>query len=130
MKLHLGCGAIILPDYTNIDIQFSDDIDCVGDIQNLPYKHNSIDEIYSSHVIEHFSKNQIDKVLYHWYDLLNPGGVLRVATPDFSAICNEYIDGGDIKPVLGLLSGGQRDRYDFHRIHFDFNYLPSNAKVL
>jgi len=56
VKLHLGCGNIILDGYTNIDIVPGEGIDVVSDVRSLPmYKDASVDEVYLSHVLEHFS---------------------------------------------------------------------------
>ena len=55
--LHLGCGKRSLKGYINIDILKDENVDLVADISKLPYKNDSVDEIYSCCAIEHFGKN-------------------------------------------------------------------------
>lgn len=126
LKLHLGCGSKILKDYINIDID-NKFADLKIDATRLPYEENSIDLIYCSHMIEHLKRNNISQSLKHWYFILKFGGELQLSTPDFESICRHYIENKDVEKVLGLLVGGQRDLYDFHRSLFDFNFL---SKIL
>ncbi|MFH1044955.1 MAG: methyltransferase domain-containing protein, partial [Pseudomonadota bacterium] len=57
-KLNLGCGDKILPGYLNVDVVesrrgFKPDVIC--DLHQLtPFEDNSVDEILSVHVVEHF----------------------------------------------------------------------------
>jgi predicted SAM-dependent methyltransferase len=57
-KLNLGCGDKILPGYVNVDVAASrcglkPDVLC--DLHRLtPFEDNTVDEILSVHVVEHF----------------------------------------------------------------------------
>ena len=67
MKLHLGCGPKYLPGYIHIDIQKYPHIDKVLDISDLKdIEDDSIDEIYSCHVLEHFPRHKVVSVLREW----------------------------------------------------------------
>ncbi|PIX28535.1 MAG: hypothetical protein COZ64_02880 [Candidatus Brennerbacteria bacterium CG_4_8_14_3_um_filter_43_14] len=56
IKLHLGCGTIILDGYVNIDILPAQGVDVISDVRKLVgYGDASVDEVYLSHVLEHFS---------------------------------------------------------------------------
>ena len=123
-KLHLGCGTKHLKGYTNIDIRYLPGVDEVNNIRFLRnYKNNSVDLIYACHVLEHFSRWDYKEVIKRWFEILKPGGVLRLAVPNFSAICNHYIKTGDLKSIMGLLYGGQDYDENYHYVTFDQNSL-------
>jgi hypothetical protein len=49
-------------------------------------------------------------------------GVLRLAVPDFGASASLYVSGKlqrGLLDVTGLICGGQRDQYDYHKMIFD-----------
>ncbi len=78
--------------------------------------------IYASHVLEHFGRQTYMAVLREWRRVLAPGGILRLAVPDFGAAARLYMSGTlprGIEDVRGLVCGGQRDQYDFHGMIFD-----------
>ena len=129
-KLHLGCGKRTIPGYVNIDIQKYPSVDVVADIKDLPFDNETVDEIYSCAAIEHFGRNEWKKVINHWYDLLKPGGVLRLSTADFEAVCHEYLENKNISSLLGLVVGGQKDYTDFHGMIFDFELLSAELSSI
>jgi predicted SAM-dependent methyltransferase len=106
MKLHLGCGKRYLPGYTHVDLSDYPHIDYKQDIRFLPnFASDSIDLIYSSHVIEYFDKKETDEVLKEWYRILRPSGIIRLAVPDFDALVNVYHKTNDLSKILGPLYG-------------------------
>lgn len=123
MKLHLGCGKLYLNTYINIDIQ-SDIADIKYDITKLDmYADGSIDEIYISHVLEHFTKRQLVDILKEYNRLLKNGAILRIAVPDFDSICDVYSRNKNIAEITGLVNGGQKNNYDIHFNIFNFQIL-------
>lgn len=83
MKLHLGCGRKKLPDYVNIDLSNSD-LDM--DIRQLPHGSDSIDEILSVHVFEHFYLHEAGNVMAEWFRVLKPGGRLILELPCYDKV--------------------------------------------
>jgi predicted SAM-dependent methyltransferase len=119
-KLHLGCGTKNLHGYTNIDIRYLPGVDEVNNIRHLRnYSVNSVSEIYACHVLEHFSRYDYLEVLRRWYDLLEDGGVLRLAVPNFAAIVEVYQKQNNLKALIGLLYGGQDYEENYHYVTFD-----------
>ncbi len=116
LKLNIGSGGLDLPGYANIDIKSGRrawPLDCQDE---------SADEIRASHILEHFGHRHTLEVLRHWVSKLRPGGVLKVAVPDFQRISKGYLaarEGGEPVNALGYLMGGQTDQYDFHKALFD-----------
>ena len=123
-KLHLGCGKKYIPGWINIDIvAIHPDvkIDDVSELQTI--KDGSIDLIYASHVLEHFGRHEVEDVLKIWNKKLTQNGLIRLSVPDFESVCKRYLQTYNIAEVLGLVSGGQRSIYDYHKVVFDFNSL-------
>jgi predicted SAM-dependent methyltransferase len=124
LLLHLGCGPIDVPGYTNIDAQPFPHVHYVHDVYPLEiFESNSVDLVYVSHVLEHFPFNELPKVLSEWRRVLRVGGILRVGVPNFEVLASIYSDTGDIRNILGPLMGGQSDRHNFHYSVFDSRYL-------
>lgn len=90
-KLHLGCGNIRLKDFCNVDILPTVAVDVVSDISKLGnFKNESIELIYACHVLEHFSHDEAVKVLKRWFEVIKPGGELRISVPDIDRIVKIY----------------------------------------
>lgn len=124
LKLHLGCGKRYLPGFFHVDAIPFDHLDRVGDISSLYFlTTNTVDEIYASHVLEHFKRADLPKVLQEWQRVLKPDGILRLAVPNFSAIVEQYQTSGSLEGLQGLLYGGQTYDYNFHHIAFDMKQI-------
>jgi predicted SAM-dependent methyltransferase len=131
IKLHLGCGTKHIESFTNIDIRYLPGVDEVNNIRFLRnYKENTVDEIYACHVLEHFGRWEYKSVLTRWFELLKPGGTLRLAVPNFSAICSYYIKTSNLNQIMGLLYGGQDYDENYHYTTFDFNSLSNDLKTI
>ncbi len=123
VKLHLGCGTKFIPGFDHIDSTHHRHLTHCADVAHLPmYSDGSVSLIYASHVLEHFGRHEYKTVLREWYRLLKHGGVLRLAVPDFSAVAALYYEQGlvdGLTGLVGLVSGGQRDAADYHKMIFD-----------
>jgi predicted SAM-dependent methyltransferase len=120
MKLNLGCYDKKLPGFVNVDIREDASPDLVDDAFSLnKVKDNTIDLIYSSHMLEHLSYDKTSIALENWYKKLKTGGILRLAVPDFESICKRYIYKGNIEEVIHSVCGSQKHDFDFHYNIFD-----------
>ena len=54
-----------------------------GDCWNLPFKDNTLDFVYSSHLIEDFDHKRWPQLLGEWVRCLKPGGWLVILVPEF-----------------------------------------------
>lgn len=123
-KLHLGCGKVYIPGFIHIDLMDFEHIDYKRSIDDLSIlENNSVDLIYACHVLEHFSRNNVERVLKEWHRVLKPGGIARISVPGFEEIIAVYKKYKDFKLVIGPLMGGQTYLYNFHNMLFDFAYL-------
>ena len=124
MKLHLGCGKKHIPGFIHVDLEDHPHVNFRVPVNHLDFaQSNTVDLIYASHVLEHFGRHEIEQVLGEWFRVLRPGGILRVAVPDFAAVARRYQETGELPELVGLVSGGQRNEYDFHKMVFDEKLL-------
>lgn len=130
VKLHLGVGKCYIPGWVNIDIFSTVSADLYANMSALPYDRNSIDVIYASHVLEHVNRHVVRTVLNHWYDLLVPGGLLRLSVPNFSAIITRYNMTHNLSELMGLLYGGQNSPLNVHHIIFDMDLMTEYLRTV
>jgi len=131
LKLHLGCGDIRLEGYNNIDCRYLSAVDQIDDIKILAsFEENTIDVIYASHVLEHFSRWEYKEALQRWYNILKTGGTLRVAIPDFEQVVKYYLKTKNLRDVSGLLYGRQNYKENYHTWCWDFNELKKDLNSI
>ncbi len=131
LRLHLGCGAVKIRGFLNVDIDPElptvDVVDDVGELRR--FSGGSASLIYACHVLEHFTHQEVPRVLHRWHEVLEPGGELRVSVPDLDRIVRIYTKNWNHfqtppnTPWIGLIYGGQTDRYDYHKTGFNFAWL-------
>jgi predicted SAM-dependent methyltransferase len=116
LKLNLGSGHVPLEGFINIDQRKLPGVDIVSGIERLPFQSGEVDEIFSSHVIEHFPQEQLRRdLLPYFFSLLKPGGQLRSVVPDAQAMIDAYQSGEYSFSQLKEVTFGGQDYYgDFH----------------
>lgn len=115
-KLNLGCGDKILPGYINVDVVesrlgFKPDVLC--DLRQLtPFENDSVDEILSVHVVEHFWRWEVVDILKEWVRVLKPGGRMILECPNLLSAAHELLMNPDAASGPG--SEGQRTMWVFY----------------
>lgn len=131
MKLHLGCGPRHIPGYYHVDIGDFPHVDLRHGIDRIPMMaDSSADVIYVCHALEHFHRRETQRVLREWLRILRPGGTLRVAVPDFEAICEVYAQRRNLDLVIGPLFGRQDYLWNVHYTVFDFRALERDLAAV
>lgn len=115
-RLNLGAGDVELADYEPRDGKKGDTL------FPLPDEDGSCEEIRASHVLEHFSHTDVAAVMRNWTAKLAPGGLLRIAVPNFEKIARDYLEGKNFD-VQGYTFGGHSDARDWHGCGFDRELL-------
>lgn len=91
--LNLEFGSTFHKDLINIDYVTNSEYILSHDLlKGIPLDHSSMDVIYHSHVLEHFSKKDGVNFIKECFRVLKRGGVIRIAVPDLEAIVKEYIN--------------------------------------
>lgn len=131
----MGCGGNHQKGYVNVDVRRLPSVDLVATPKDcLLLFPGRCEEVYISHVLEHFESPGKDKrkhgesvlgFLTLLHGLLKPGGLLRVAVPDLGAIARVYVEGRfPLYPrLLGRLCGEQNYPGNLHMCMFDREYL-------
>ena len=98
-----------------MDIDAHEGVDFVGDVSDLSqFKDGSVSEIYASHILEHFEYHKTVAVLKEWARVLEPGGKLYVAVPDFARCIEIYGMIGLDDWIVRFLMGDQVYKTAYH----------------
>ena len=126
LKLHLGCGENHINGYINIDypptehtVQATSGADIFADITTLEIPQESVDEIRSHHVFEHFDRQQALGLLCNWHQQLKIGGTLIIETPDFERsaklmLLDNALSYKEKQAILRHIFGSHEARWAIH----------------
>lgn len=91
LKLHLGCGSVHLHGYVNID-KFNRSANLVMDAGKLHFPDNSVDEVFTSHMVEHMAYPEFMKALAEWERVLRREGTLIIRCPNFEKHLSNWLN--------------------------------------
>ncbi len=74
LKIDIGCGKNKKEGYVGVDIDPESKADIIASALNLPFENDSVDEVFSRHLIEHFSPDEAEKFFNEIYRVLKIGG--------------------------------------------------------
>lgn len=116
LRLNLGCGHIPLDGYLNVDRRGLPGVDIVAEVDDLPFVAEEVDEIFSSHLLEHFPAEQLRReLLPYLVGLLKHGGEFHAVVPDAQAMIQNYANGSYPFADLREVTFGSQDYDgDFH----------------
>ncbi len=126
MKLHIGCKGPKIDGFTRVDVTQWGDVDIVTDAKDLSaIKDGEADEIYASHILEHFLARETADVLKEWCRVLRVGGKAHISVPDFDRLVDLYLASGRLFTQFqqDWNHGGQNYEKDVHLRSFTFPIL-------
>jgi predicted SAM-dependent methyltransferase len=89
--LNIGCGDKYIDGMINLDGNIFRKKDIWLDVTlGLPFSDCSIDAIYASHLLEHFTTVNARKLLEESHRVLKPGGVVRLVVPSLEYAIKAY----------------------------------------
>jgi ubiquinone/menaquinone biosynthesis C-methylase UbiE len=126
MRLNLGGRDKPIPGFKTVDLYEGDGVDIRADIGKLDgVKDMSVDEIYASHCLEHFSHTKTAEVLKNWRRVLKKGAKAHIAVPDFDAMVKLYQQFGMNEFIRNMLYGDQGYDLAYHYTVFTLASLAS-----
>jgi hypothetical protein len=124
VKLHLGCQEKYLEGYVNIDLPPSSHTaqkvkaDVYSDVRDLVYENESVDEVRSHHMLEHFSRQEALVLLARWHKWLTMGGTIHMETPDFEESARKFVTTADMQEQFQLarhIFGSHEADWAYHK---------------
>ena len=100
-KLDIGGGWQLLAGWLNIDIETIPGVMRMDATRRFPFADETFQYVYCEHMIEHVPHEKGTYMLRECYRVMRRGGVIRVITPNLSAILGLY------SPVLSA----EQERY-------------------
>ncbi|MEO8038334.1 MAG: methyltransferase domain-containing protein [Betaproteobacteria bacterium] len=150
IKINLGSGPRCVPGWVNLDGALGARLHKLGafrflngvfhftnaswdrDVQlqdfrkPLPWPTGSVDAVYTSHTLEHLSREDGRRLLQECFRVLKPGAVLRILVPDLAAHVKGYAEGRvpaeDFLEDLGALFGA--GKHGWKRVAARFVEFP------
>lgn len=87
-RVNVGCGKDVREGWWNLDYIYFPGVDEMRDA-TAPWRHRNLDFVFSEHFIEHLTLFQAIDFLTHAGNALREGGVIRLSTPNLSAVIRE-----------------------------------------
>lgn len=149
-KLFLGCGPLPIhkqhleyvdSSWTLIDAYIRDAGIVQMDARHLEYSDNSVEQIYSSHLLEHIGLRETQSTLMEWYRVLIPGGKIILNVPDMEWLAEELLNqiaGKDPESkvfnsqqkLMEVVYGNQDHEGEYHKSGFTKSVLEDLLRVV
>jgi glycosyltransferase involved in cell wall biosynthesis/ubiquinone/menaquinone biosynthesis C-methylase UbiE len=130
-RIDIGSGDNPHKGYIHFDIQKVPHVDVVAKADDLGLPDNSVGEIYSSHLFEHFTREQLDNVLIEWHRVLENDGYLVIKCPDILKVCEKLVKKNvDYDLGVAWIYGGQRTKWDYHYWSYCFDSLKDKLEKI
>lgn len=115
MRLNLGCGALPLEGFTNVDAH-ADEADVKGDVRSLQFR--DVEEVVMYHILEHLERKDTIPALNRIRSWMLNRAPITIEVPDMAAIMAD-------PPEAWVLYvyGAQDHEGEFHRNGFDARSL-------
>ena len=116
LRVNIGAGHVPMDGYVNVDMRELPGIDVVATVDDLPFEPGTVDEIFSSHTLEHFPQELLRRqLLPYWASLLKPGGTSCTIAPDLEAMTADFANGETpFEDLREVVYGGQEYEGDAH----------------
>jgi predicted SAM-dependent methyltransferase len=119
----LGCGKTVWEfegegTPLRVDIREEANPDYRSDLRDLPFADEQFSVAFSSHVLEHFDRNEVGAVLDEWIRIIEDGGELRLVVPNLEWAAKNVLDGKLDFNTLNVFYGQQDYKENFHKMGF------------
>ena len=128
MKLDIGAGPVgaHAPDFLTVDA-FAP-ADCKAQMWDLPFPDGSVDEIWSSHALEHVQRSDVLPTLKEWHRVLRKGGTATISVPDLDYVARYWLRHPGQPRALAILFGNQKHEGEFHKTGWGIRSLQGDLR--
>jgi predicted SAM-dependent methyltransferase len=145
VKLHLGCGGMRWKDFINVDLYPENPgqtdssrsgcvADTFADMRDLGLPDESVDQIFTSHTIDHFTRWSAICMFKDWFRMLKPRGHVVIEVADFWRCVLWLFHPSRRKRILARnqFYGNQWDGIDYetHRYVWSAHELRQELKMV
>lgn len=117
MKLNLGCGQDIRPDYINIDIKGHSTSNTenfrTGCVKSIDWmcEDETVEEILATDILAYIPPHELQNTIKNWIRKIQPGGVIKISIIDLFAISEAFVcSQASIDEFIILLFGKVSDQ--------------------
>lgn len=127
--LDIGCGESKKEFSLGLDFRKTKSTDIIADARYLPFKNQSFDHVYSSHLIEHFPHATAKAILSEWTRVLKKNGKIEIRCPDLRARALLFFLFPNWKNIKNIY-GGQDYEGNYHKSGFSYRLLKGVLRDL
>jgi len=131
--IEVGSGKSPQPGYIHCDRYPAKDVEYVCNAWAIPFKPESINEIYARHVLEHLTYKEVKRTLKHWLCVLKVGGCIDINVPDLEKHLEQLTKDGyspyvnfkvsNKEHAMAGIYGWQGNNCDVHKWGWTFETL-------
>lgn len=129
-NLNFGSGTSRIQDFISVDL-YAPEADLGLDLtRKLPWPDNSVDNIYSSHLVEHLSRSEWEQARKEWARVLKPGGTIEIRCPNIVLVCERFLRDPKSERLMQQLYGLQTNEGEYHKNGFTRESLEASFPTL
>lgn len=95
----------------------------------LPLEDDSVEEIWSSHTLEHCPMKQVSVTLAEWLRVLKPGACAIIQVPNFDYIAKYWLAAANKVWAEAMVFGHQANDGEFHKCAFSAALLEADLEA-
>lgn len=116
LKLDIGSGPNPIPGFKGVDPYC--DTDYRAEMWDLPFANDSVDEIFSSHALEHIPQKMVLPTLAEWRRVIKPDRIITIRVPDLEWCVTNWLKNKSLGWELATIFGNQERDGEFHKTGF------------
>ncbi len=110
-------------DWTTVDAFVGADVK--AQMWALPFRDGAVDEIWSSHALEHIRPADVAPTLTEWFRVLRPGGTAVIQVPNLDYVARYWLEHPGETWALQILFGLQSHAGEVHRTGWNLGTLEA-----